>query len=381
MKRILIGVIEIILIILCSGCNPLSGSGRGLKSSSQAQDTSQPHSIELETSYKLDTDKLKMDVDMIIPDGLKLTKSTAVKVKWVDIVPAIKEKYITDKWKEHIGENADDNGVKTSIYEWWLGDVASYQKSILINPWFVDMDFDRDAIEKEQASFRLSGRENENEDLYATENEFSFGGIEDSLKQSVDEINNNMGVMIGDIEYYNCYSLDADTMKQQEWLVDHDNNKIETGIVWTEDDNYYKFFARQSFQQLPIYYSGSELGIALSNDCMPIQMLVGENGICSLDMERIFTFEEGEEDVSLIDTKDIIEIVKAHYTEALTSTQYVIDNAELMYYAKKNNGNEYTLIPVWIFEVEQSYRHNGMEYSDLEILMLNAQSGDEVMTE
>jgi hypothetical protein len=191
----------------------------------------------------------------------------------------------------------------------------------------------------------------------------------------------SMGIPVGEINYYKCYSLDSDTMREQEWVVDVDNNEIETGIQWTAKDNYYKFYARQSFQGLPIYYSDSELGISLNNVCMPIQVLIGENGICSLDLEKIYRFEEGEEPIILLETDEIIQNLCARYSDVLTSNQYTIYNSELMYYAKKVEDNSYTLLPVWVFEMWEQEKGAEAEDKHFEIVILDAQTGNEVSTE
>lgn len=380
MKKEAFCIIITCFIFLCNGCYFLEGSGKGLDNDDVINhDISklQSQSDNPRGHYELETENLKINIDMIVPEELKLTQSTAVKNIPQEDMPLIKEKYITEEWKEEVSEGVDENGEEVETYIWNLGPLGNPEKSIYISSYWIDMYLDMDAIQKENAAFRKDGYDNANEELYATGREFPFMGIQDSLNQAVMELE-EIGVPLGPISYYQCFSLDAETMKKQECLLDADGNKIDIGIIWTEQDNYYRFFARQSFQELPIYYADSEWGSGLDKSCMPIQMLIGEGGLCNVSLEKTFSFVEGQEPITLLDTDDIVESVIAKYSELLTENKFSINNAELMYFAKKEGLDEYTLIPVWLFEVVERYNDENIGWH---MLILNAQTGKEVPTE
>ncbi len=379
MKKIagFIAIMILLLLFTCTGCAVLSGSGNGLKTQ---------NSLDAQTSdllnkegehYQVNADNLVIDVDMVIPDGLSLTKGTAKLCNFSNVAEAIKNQYVTDDWKEEIEESGiDDDGNSAKTYEWVLGEFPDYSKTIYINPCYMDIRLSLDAYRKKIASLRLVNQDNANEDVYMTGQEFSFMGIRDSLNQVTDELE-KVGIPLGKIDYFNCYSLDSETMKKQEYMVDSDGNQIETGYNYKETDNYYQFYARQSFQKLPVYYTENGWGISLSNSCMPIQILAGENGICALALDKIFIFKEDNEKISLLDTDEVIQKVIERYDDLLTKKEYTIHHAELMYYAKKINRGIYMLIPAWVFETVEG-KGDDMIY---DILIMDAQTGEEVSTE
>lgn len=372
-----LSIIALLGLTMCSGCNLLSGSGNGLRNEKNEKENTviEQETDKKEHNYVYDGENLHIDLNIDKKD-VTLTGGTAKVVPYTDTVGKVEQKYITEDWSKTVNENYDENGDKENSYEYMLGNGAEMEKYISISPLFYDMLLNADATNKVNAAFRLNGSDNANESLYMKEEKLSFGSISEAVEGAKEQLS-EVGVELGELDYQ-YYVLKETLMKEQEWMVDNNGENVELDIDWGKNDNFYNVYARQSFQGLPVYYTNSDLGIGLSNRSMPIHMLLDENGICAVNMEKVFKFTKGEKAVSLIDVKEIINNIIDIYFEGAFETKYSINQGELMYYAKKVNENQYNMIPVWIFMVEED--DNGESVLS-HVLMFDAVTGDEVPTE
>lgn len=379
-KKILFLLMSGIFAFSLFGCNALSGSGQGLQTTQDKASKQQSESSNNE-EYSIEEDNLSIHVTMCVPEGLSLYKATAREYKMHNAASVIKSGYTDGQWQESPFDSFDEDGKAVTGYRWSLGkDGDIGNKSIDVYPFGVTMILDGECFFKSLNSFREPGRDYENTNQYQEigdkeEQHQITGWFLDAMEKS--------GLPIGDIDYGKCYFLDQETMKEQEGVPDCEGNLVSSGYAWSDADNYYRLYARQTYQGLPVYYTDGEMGVGLSLRVMPITATVkrDDHTLIECFIERLYEFTSGEEPLELMSTDEIMESVKFRYEDILTENKFSIENAELMYYVCTANGKAYgecEMIPVWVFEV---YETDNTGYAAYESFMLNAVTGEEVYVE
>lgn len=360
-------------VSIITGCNPLSGNGQGMQPETKTNEY-----VQNKKTYNFTEGNLTVDVEMIIPEDLILTRSTAEEYPLLNAVPYIKKKYVDKNWHETRFDSFDENGDSQESYEWLYGELDNLQKRISIYPYGLTLTEDMEASFKITDSFRLQGQEYPNFEKYKRD---------DSLEcqnNILKAINNDLDIPqlnIMSFDSFINYELDRENMEEESGRVNVLTGEFEKiDHDWSEDDNYYRFYARQTHQGLPIFYTDGELGCSLSVECMPCNGLVRKENmqLCELFIERVYSFEESDKIISLLGQDEIIEIVKSRYNDLMTDNKFYIDKAELMYYVQSDfSESKKLLIPVWVFEVYEEDSVNKGDNS-YDLFMIDATSGEEV---
>lgn len=215
-----------------------------------------------------------------------------------------------------------------------------------------------------------------NAELFTEEQEFSFASSEEAF-QDIEKSLLDIGIDIGDC-VYEVYYLDHETLQQEELHIGMDGNIDKSAYKdsWSEEDDCYYFCIRQKYEGLAEYHIFVENFRKLSDENAPIQVLYSKNGIISLDIEKVFNFQDGES-VSLCDFEKVAETVAEKYNMLLSDVEYEVTKAELYYVVDITEGKgEYFVTPGWIIEIVERLP-DGSSNGTLQ-MEVNAVTGEEI---
>lgn len=217
---------------------------------------------------------------------------------------------------------------------------------------------------------------------YIQDMNFSFASQEEALQNISTELE-KMGIELGETEC-RVYALDYQSLQKNEYAMDMDGNE-DTSIYkdnWSEEDNCYYFFIRQKIGNLPEYHPYSDLFKNPIEENAPIKVLYSQNGIESLEIERLYDFaEEQGKTISLMPFEEVTEAVTYKYNQLLTGAKYYVTDATLYYMAENGGDGNYQMFPVWIFNVEETVESNGEATSSSLLVFVNACTGEEIAME
>lgn len=223
-----------------------------------------------------------------------------------------------------------------------------------------------------QNSFVPFQDERYNADLYNTETQLpfmtredAFGTVQNALKQ--------MGIEIE--ASYTGYALDHETMQSQEHHEDMDGNpdSSQNKARWSEEDDCYYFYIRQTFRGLPLYYVyNQEFADAVEIDT-PVQAVVSGEGIEWLSIENVFAVSEEQGGVSLADMDSVVKTAADKYNQILGDAAYEVTKAQLYYYVDLASGTgTYDMKPAWIL--------TGSEQGGKDIqIIIDARTAEEIL--
>lgn len=231
--------------------------------------------------------------------------------------------------------------------------------------------------------FNLSYKYNYNANKYSQTEEFSFATRERALTDML-EILSKMGITIGDDYTYRGYSLDYQTMQNEETLlgIQGEVDPSEYKDNWTSDDDCYYFALRQTCQKLPVYYIYNDIYKEASDAFAQIQGAYSKDGLFYLLMDKTFEFQKGDTKLKLKPFEEIAGTVEYKYANIISNDNYIVTKARLMMMAHHEKNDSYLLTPVWVFDVTenlklQSGEDSAEEHSVLNQVIVNAVTGEE----
>lgn len=231
----------------------------------------------------------------------------------------------------------------------------------------------------------LSYKYNYNGNKYSQSEEFSFATRETALTDILD-ILSKMGIMIGNDYSYSGYSLDYQTMKNEETVLgmqgEADTSQYKEN--WSPDDDCYYFALRQTCQSLPIYYIYSDIYKEASDAFAQVQAAYSKDGLFYLLMDKTFKFQKEDTKLKLKHFEEIAGTVEYKYANIISDDNYIVTKAQLMMMARQEKNESYLLTPVWVFDVTenlklQSGEGSAEEHSVLNQVIVNAVTGEEII--
>ena len=214
------------------------------------------------------------------------------------------------------------------------------------------------------AAFRLADDPDYNADLFQNGKEFPFKSIESAfldVRQYLKEI----GITIG--EEYRCYSLDYETLRQEE-VVYEENGSSGKG-EWTEADNAYYFAINQEANGLPIYIPMYGIYAADIDYNAPIQIMYKASGIGFLETGTMYEIMPVDTYVNPLKLEEIFECIKEKYDMLISDEEIVLTQAKLCWIPDKTSDD---LILGW------SIRGNTSAGENLQ-MFYDAQTGKELL--
>ena len=226
------------------------------------------------------------------------------------------------------------------------------------------------------AAFRLDeSSEDYNADLYSTESQLAFASREETyadfmtLFQKID----------APTEYtYKAYALDHDTLKAQEKHEDADGNSDCSSYKtdWSSKDDCYYFVMRQCLEGIPVYHVYADLFSMEADMNTPVQAVISSEGIESLDIEKIFSFQDKKAVTDIMPFDKIAAAAADQYNQTAGAGTCEITSAELYYYVDLSSGTgTYDVYPCWILKGNELQNN---DRNKIQIIM-NAQTGEEII--
>lgn len=229
-------------------------------------------------------------------------------------------------------------------------------------------------------SFSLEkGQDGYNADLYQTNKDFLFLSHEDAAKEILEQMKSIGFELENDDFQYQYYSLDYATLEKEENILNMDGNQdIESyKDEWSEEDNCYYFCFRQKKDGIPIAYEFANAFSEYNDGNAPVQAMFSKDGLKMLAMDRWFQLTKTSEQAILLDFEQIASCVADKFEDLLTETIYDVKRAELIFWVFKDHQGEYTMKPVWIFDIIEQAEGTEQEY--LLQMMIDAQTGEEIV--
>lgn len=332
-----------------------------------------------ETYQKKVDDKLEFDVEVICREGIA---AEGVSMATASIMSLDQQKIYqyfmgeSDNVKKEVIDNykgidgqisvltsyTDDNGC-----ELWTADKeGAYTKPLfdyIQNCFFIDKYSD-----------------NYNEELYSRTSDLSFM----SREEAWENLKNNMKEMnldVSGIREKAVYSLDVDTLQKEETCIDLDGNVVEKEMNpnWTKEDEGYYYFLTQEFEGLPVY---EEYGVGMGEgqiDISPLVVYQTKDGICYYNISGCYTFQKQEGVYQLASFNTIMDTLEEKYTGTVNTNPLKVEKAVLYEYPIHEEGNTYTLFPVWICTLaEQGINDDKESYISYFRIPINAVTGEEM---
>lgn len=229
-------------------------------------------------------------------------------------------------------------------------------------------------------SFSLEkGQDGYNADLYQKGKDFAFLDHSGALKQVLDQMN-TFGLKLEDGAYESQnYSLDYQTMKKEETILDMNGNKDTKNYKagWSEADNCYYFCIRQKIDGIPVTYEYAGAFAEYDDANAPVQAMVSKDGIQMLTLDKLFQITDTSKKASLLDFEQIAKCIENKYGDLLTKSSYNVNRAELVYIALKQQQGGYEMKPVWVFDITE--KAEGAKSDHLLQMTVDAQTGEEVI--
>ena len=226
------------------------------------------------------------------------------------------------------------------------------------------------------AAFRIEKKfDDYNADKFSTQEDLPF----ESRQEAYSQIGDFLKALGFDSDFeYVSYSLDHSTLQNEEVHYDMDGNidPSENKDQWTQEDDCYYVALRQIFNGVPIYYPYVSTFVNEDVENYPINAMVNENGIFSLNIDQVFEFADEEKIDSVVEFDTVFDAVSDKFNDILGDSTYVFDLAELVYYVDlSSDDGTYEAYPIWIIKGKEI---SGDNESEIQVF-IDAQTGDEII--
>ncbi|HBA70496.1 MAG TPA: hypothetical protein DCZ40_14240, partial [Lachnospiraceae bacterium] len=332
-------VMFLIVMLGLAGCSAKNGE------TEQREDKAVLESAtEFPENMKEIINEVEFDLKVEVPENVDLNtikKSIAVRQipKADNIINIFAEnKNVADEYR---GEFEGENSVMYDTY------YAKYDDESLIS---IDttLVYSTPFFEKIHSAFHVEDGELYNADKYLLPT-LNFQSPEVCFEE-VKKLINQSGYELGEC-HYEYFSLDYNTMQQEESHVEMEGKNIESEkSIWTEEDDCYYFFAEQLHDGIPVYFGEQDFPQD-SIENRPIQAVCSKDGLKRLDVAKVYTFETTDENIKLKQFDEIAQKVADKYGNILTGAKYTATRAKLYQMPVKTSAGKYEVKTVWLFEV------------------------------
>lgn len=206
------------------------------------------------------------------------------------------------------------------------------------------------------------------------ESEVSFKSGEEciaELKKIIDELGYHSEDYI-----FGCYPLDFPTMKnledqylQEGYLIEEKRKES-----WSQEDDAYFIYGYQKYEDIPVFHEMMSIARIMAYDTpdnAPIQAIYSTRGIELLNISNVYSFENGEQQVSLKPFEDIAAVVEEKFENILNDADYEVTRAKFYERVYLNEEQKYEADPIWYFEVVENNTSKS-------VTLINAETGKEI---
>lgn len=356
-KRNILGIIVIMLLMSLSGCT---------SNEEQKNATTRNFSSE----YSVSGDRLSLDTRIETP---------AENIDEITVTPyeldteKVKKAFLKDSMKL----DGEKSGEMREVFEDSEGNRVSFFGSTGME---YSSNFElyiRQCFREEPGYEKYAnGEQYYNADKYLTGKEFEFMSREEALKVVENQLK-EFGINLGNIEY-NCYSLDYNTLRQEEYAIDMDGKEDQSVYKdkWTKEDNCYYFCIRQKFNDIVEYHK--EFGVMSKYDdaYSSIKALVSLEGIKYLKMEFALKFQQTGKKIKIKNPQQILDRISAQYGKVVGKEKYTINSFNLCYMT--NSKDNYSVTPIYQCHMLEEGRDDPIIKSRVVQLLIDATTGEEL---
>ena len=330
-----------ILMLTMAACASLSDSKETLTASSAITNESTDSSSTTQVSGNF-PEKLNMEIERVSFDAEVIAHSSANKKSKSYEVTV--RKFDKEKVKEKLLSNIEV--AETINY----GDEDSYQGTkeeyLSVSP--TRIYFYKNLYLYVNNAFSLF-EDDRNAELYMKDTDFDFASRDEAKESLLKELD-SLGVGLGSEYFVNMYSLDYETMKENEKVIDMEGKPDKSAYKpeWSSKDNCYYLCIRQSLNGIPVGYKYSDSDAEINEYNAPIQILYSSSGIEFLNIDRVFDFSDNNEDIVLADMDKVSAAIAKKYNGMLDKTKYSVNKLELHYICVKESETKYKVRPAWV---------------------------------
>lgn len=189
-------------------------------------------------------------------------------------------------------------------------------------------------------------------------------------KAALDEVMtvlNNLGIFL---EEFDCttYAFKLENLNEF--------SKAEnTSEKWTREDEGYYFCISQRQSDIPIYRPLFKTYTELSSGNAPIQVLYTRRGIEFLQIDKVFSFVEEQENFQLLPFENIADTIVKKYNKLLTNSSFKVEKGVLAYMIYEKKPYEFDSVPVWIVDITEESKKTCNKFQNI----INAENGEEIV--
>lgn len=370
-KMMFTAIIATTLCISLAGCSndsktpPQTSTSSEAETSESVSEESDPSGIgiEIPERYDKEADNVSFKTDVIVSanvreNGLRKLSATVQKPDPVKVFDCLMgDTEIREK-------NEEENN-------YWYEGVNN--EILTINN--TSIGFSTNFYAYVSNAFRLQqGYSDYNADKYELDKDLEFASRQEAF-ENIRQAMETMG--IGIEEQYKCYVLEHSMLQSEEYAMDISGNVDQASYKgsWTQDDDAYYFVINQKYSDTPAYHVFYDSFPMAADENAPVQVLYNKDGIQFLQLEKVFTFTEQENNYDLKPFEEIAQVIETKYGMLLDGSTYTVNQAMLYYMENKISEEKYEVVPVWIFNTVDS--ETGKTLQDI----VNAQTGEEIIWE
>ena len=333
------------LMLTMTACASTSDSKETLTASSAITNESTDSSSTTQVSGNF-PEKLNMEIERVSFDAEVLAHSSANKKSKSYEVTV--RKFDKEKVKEKLLSNIEV--AETINY----GDEDSYQGTkeeyLSVSP--TRIYFYKNLYLYVNNAFSLF-EDDRNAESYK-DTDFDFAS-RDAAKESILKELDSLGAGLGSDYFINMYSLDYETMKENEKVLDMDGEPDKSAYKpeWSSKDNCYYLCIRQSVNGIPVGYKYADADENINEYNAPIQLLYSSSGIEFLSIDKMFDFSDKNEEVVLADMDKVSVCIAKKYNDILNEAKYSVSKLELHYICVKESETKYTVRPAWVVTMSE----------------------------
>lgn len=204
--------------------------------------------------------------------------------------------------------------------------------------------------------------------------DFDFAS-RDAAKEFILKELDSLGAGLGSDYFINMYSLDYETMKENEKVLDIDGEPDKSAYKpeWSSKDNCYYLCIRQSVNGIPVGYKYADADEKINEYNAPIQLLYSSSGIEFLSIDRMFDFSDKNEEVVLADMDKVSACIAKKYNDILNESKYSVSKLELHYICVKESETKYTVRPAWVVTMSENGDDTPFQ------MIIDAQTAEEIV--
>lgn len=349
--------------LLLTGCTTAGRQGDTQEAANGAVEDA--WSLEFPEHYQYESDKLVMDFALDSPTSVPRCKVNAKTIDFSLYAEEFLNNVMPDMEYEYSENDASyDMDGNDTVYQSWTHTTPDHFSTILdtnglelfcaVNPYNSMGDTRMNGslrLYRDDAYSSYPENIHNNADVFLDKT-FDFGSPEDAIA-SFSKTLASCGIETNGDFSYASYGMDAQTAEQEWYEEDTRGNPIDLPDFSGFAERYY-ILAAQSYKGLPVLYYANFPQL-LDNPNSKVQMIFSASGLDEFSIDKMFTFEETTEQWNnLIDFQLAAETVQSLYENILVSSHYRVEKAGLYYYASRiGDGQEYELIPAWIFQVDE----------------------------